>query len=56
MLQEQFELNHETLYLAVKLMDTYLERVLGVLPCRLQLIASAALFLAAKYDVSCSMR
>ncbi|KAH7725382.1 Protein CYB-3 a [Aphelenchoides avenae] len=48
--QEQFELNHETLYLAVKLMDTYLERVPGVLPCRLQLIASAALFLAAKYD------
>ena len=49
--QENFELNHETLYLAVKLVDKYL--------CdnqmtreRLQLVGSTAMFIACKFDVS----
>lgn len=49
--QETFELNHETLYLAVKLVDIYLNRV-GVEKDKLQLVGAASLFLACKYDVS----
>lgn len=47
--QESFELNHETLYLAVKIVDTYLgkERVTKDL---LQLLGAAALLIACKYD------
>ncbi len=49
--QENFELNHETLYLAVKLVDMYLEKV-KVHRQSLQLVGAAALFLSCKYDVS----
>lgn len=49
--QENFELNHETLYLAVKLVDMYVSRV--VTPKEsLQLVGAVALFIAAKFDVS----
>lgn len=47
--QESFELNHETLYLAVKLVDLYLgERQLS--KEKLQLLGAAALFIACKFD------
>jgi cyclin B len=49
--QESFELNHETLYLAVKLVDLYLDKVI-VGKETLQLIGAAAMFIASKYDVS----
>ncbi|KHN73565.1 G2/mitotic-specific cyclin-B3 [Toxocara canis] len=48
--QECFELNHETLYMAMKLTDLYLDRVPNVGRDDLQLIASTALFVAAKFD------
>jgi G2/mitotic-specific cyclin-B3 len=63
--QETLELNHETLYLAVKNMDLFLsspknkERK-GVTPdfpvkrSRLRLLACASLYLASQYDVSSS--
>lgn len=47
--QETFELNHETLYLAVKVVDLYLAKVL-VVKDKLQLLGAAAIFLACKYD------
>lgn len=48
-LQESFELNHETLYLAVKIVDAYLS--LAIIGREtLQLVASAAYLIAAKYD------
>lgn len=47
--QETFELNHETLYLAVKVVDLYLARVI-VIKDKLQLLGAAAMFLACKYD------
>ena len=50
--QETFELNHETLYLAVKLVDLYLDRVSNVRRESLQLTACTAFFIAAKFDVS----
>lgn len=49
-LQENFELNHETLYLAVKVTDHYL----AVSPVRresLQLIGSTAMLIASKFEV-----
>lgn len=49
-IQENFELNHETLYLAVKLVDLYLDRV-KIDRTSLQLLGAAAVFLACKYDV-----
>ena len=49
--QENFELNHETLYLAVKLVDTYMAIVPNVPRDNIQLIGSVALFLASKFDV-----
>lgn len=50
-LQETFELNHETLYLSVKLFDLFLDRAhTNVQRNELQLIASAAVFIAAKFD------
>ena len=49
--QESFELNHETLYLAVKLVDLYLTKV-NVGKETLQLLGAASLFIASKYDVS----
>ena len=48
--QENFELNHETLYLAVKLVDTYLSKQI-VTKEVLQLVGAASLFLACKFDV-----
>lgn len=49
--QETFELNHETLYLAVKIVDIYLSKV-PIEKEKLQLIGAAALFMSCKYDVS----
>lgn len=48
--QENFELNHETLYLAVKLTDTYLANIPDVPRDQLQLVGAAALFVACKFD------
>lgn len=48
-IQESFELNHETLYLAVKIVDIYLSRA-EVQKDSLQLLGAAALFIASKYD------
>ncbi|XP_060792558.1 G2/mitotic-specific cyclin-B3-like [Neoarius graeffei] len=50
--QENFELNHETLYLAVKLTDHYLS-ITSVRRESLQLIGSAALLIAAKFEERC---
>ncbi|CAO1338410.1 unnamed protein product [Diamesa hyperborea] len=47
--QESFELNHETLYLAVKIVDTYLGKEL-VSKDALQLLGAAALLIACKFD------
>jgi cyclin B len=49
--QESFELNHETLYLAVKIVDSYLGKV-RVSKDTLQLLGAAALLIACKFDVS----
>lgn len=49
--QESFELNHETLYLAVKIVDTFLGKE-RVTKDSLQLLGAAALLIACKYDVS----
>jgi cyclin B len=51
-IQEGFELNSETLYLAVKLLDLYLMKVV-VSKEQLDLIGAAAMSIASKYDVSC---
>lgn len=48
-IQESFELNHETLYLGVKLIDTYLSKM-TVGTDTLQLVGAAAMFIASKYD------
>lgn len=48
-IQESFELNHETLYLGVKLVDMYLDRV-TVSKDTLQLVGAAAMFVASKFD------
>lgn len=50
-IQENFELNHETLYLAVKIVDLYLSKV-KIQKEDLQLVGCASLFIASKYDVS----
>ncbi|KAI8046304.1 G2/mitotic-specific cyclin-B3 [Drosophila gunungcola] len=47
--QETFELNHETLYLAVKIVDLYLCREV-INKEKLQLLGAAAFFIACKYD------
>lgn len=49
--QESFELNHETLYLSVKIVDSYLGKEV-VSKDALQLVGAAALLIACKYDVS----
>lgn len=49
--QESFELNHETLYLAVKIVDSYLGKE-KVSKDALQLLGAASLLIACKYDVS----
>lgn len=50
--QENFELNHETLYLAVKLVDIYLTRV-TITKDTLQLLGAAAMFISCKFDERC---
>ncbi|XP_022093413.1 G2/mitotic-specific cyclin-B3-like isoform X2 [Acanthaster planci] len=50
--QENFELNHETLYLAVKLVDRYLMQK-AVTRDVLQLLGATSLFIACKYDERC---
>ncbi|KAK3524494.1 hypothetical protein QTP70_029278 [Hemibagrus guttatus] len=50
--QENFELNHETLYLAVKLTDHYLS-ITSVTRDSLQLIGSTAMLIAAKFEERC---
>lgn len=47
--QESFELNHETLYLGVKLVDSYLSRVI-ISKEILQLVGAASMLIASKYD------
>ncbi|XP_013785797.1 G2/mitotic-specific cyclin-B3-like [Limulus polyphemus] len=47
--QESFELNHETLYLAVKLVDHYLMNN-PVPKASLQLVGATAIFIACKFD------
>lgn len=49
--QESFELNHETLYLSVKIVDSFLGKE-RVSKDSLQLVGAAALLIACKYDVS----
>ncbi|XP_054852528.1 G2/mitotic-specific cyclin-B3 isoform X2 [Eublepharis macularius] len=50
--QENFDLTHETLYLAVKLMDHYLVKVTS-LRDKLQLIGSTAILIASKFEERC---
>lgn len=47
--QESFELNHETLYLAVKIIDLYLTKNV-ITRDVLQLVGSTAIFIACKFD------
>lgn len=47
--QESFELNHETLYLAVKIIDLYLAKTV-IKRDVLQLVGSTAMFIACKFD------
>uniref|UniRef100_A0A1B0C5Y7 Uncharacterized protein n=1 Tax=Glossina palpalis gambiensis TaxID=67801 RepID=A0A1B0C5Y7_9MUSC len=47
--QETFELNHETLYLAVKVVDLFLCKVV-INKDKLQLLGASALFIACKFD------
>ena len=51
--QENFELNHETLYIAVKLVDQHLHRF-KVTKETLQLVGTTAMFIACKFEV-CAM-
>lgn len=48
--QENFELNHETLYLAVKVLDHFLSTA-PVNRENLQLIGSTAMLIASKFEV-----
>lgn len=48
-IQESFELNHETLYLGVKLVDFYLSRM-PVDKKNLQCVGAAAMLISCKYD------
>uniref|UniRef100_A0A8C6K078 G2/mitotic-specific cyclin-B3 n=1 Tax=Melopsittacus undulatus TaxID=13146 RepID=A0A8C6K078_MELUD len=50
--QENFELNHETLYLAVKLVDHYLVEVVSMRD-KLQLIGSTSILIASKFEERC---
>ncbi|XP_036596107.1 G2/mitotic-specific cyclin-B3 [Trichosurus vulpecula] len=50
--QENFELTHETLYLAVKLVDHYLMQMV-CLRDKLQLIGSTAILIASKFEERC---
>ncbi|XP_042333746.1 G2/mitotic-specific cyclin-B3 [Sceloporus undulatus] len=50
--QENFEFTHETLYLAVKLMDHYLVKVTSMRD-KLQLIGCTAILIASKFEERC---
>lgn len=50
-MQETFELFHETLYLAVRMVDRYLNKK-NVRKLHLQLLGVTAIFLASKMEVS----
>ncbi|KAG7484262.1 hypothetical protein MATL_G00047340 [Megalops atlanticus] len=50
--QENFELNHETLYLAVKLTDHYLSSTVAMRET-LQLIGSTSMLIASKFEERC---
>lgn len=50
--QENFELNHETLYLAVKLVDLYVSKK-EIAKEILQLVGAVSLFIASKFDERC---
>ena len=52
--QQSFLLNHESLYIAVKLIDLYASRR-PISKSRLQLLGAVALNLAAKFDVTQSL-
>lgn len=54
-LKENFELYHETLYLAVKMTDHYLSKV-PIQREMLQLIGSTAMLIASKFEVSLNDR
>lgn len=49
--QESFELNHETLYSAVRLVDLYLSRA-AVNKENLQLVGTTAMLISSKFEVS----
>uniref|UniRef100_T1INA5 Uncharacterized protein n=1 Tax=Strigamia maritima TaxID=126957 RepID=T1INA5_STRMM len=51
--QESFELNHEPLYLAVKLVDMFLHLTSGLKKDLLQLVGVTAIFIACKFDERC---
>lgn len=48
--QENFELNHETLYLAIKLVDLVLSQA-QIGKEDFQLLGATAIFVASKFDV-----
>jgi len=48
--QQNFELHHETLYLAIKLIDRFLERE-PIQKHSLQLLGATAMLVASKYEV-----
>jgi len=50
-LQETFEMNHEVLYMAVRLIDLYMMKH-EISKNKFQLLASGALLLSSKIDVS----
>lgn len=50
--QENFELNHETLYLGVKMVDCYLSKK-NISRENLQLVGAVSLFIASKYEERC---
>lgn len=53
-MQESFELNHETLYTAIKIMDLYLDRTTVILEKQdLQLMGSTSIFIASKFEERC---
>lgn len=49
--QESFELNHETLYLGVKLVDHFMSKEV-IAKEKFQLLGATCLFIASKFDVS----
>lgn len=50
-MQEAFEMNHETLYMAVSIMDRYCSRARRIPRESLQLMACASALVAAKVEV-----